>query len=108
MQQQVYNTAREQQEHSKRYSKFIRYSFNNTKNTKSLHRNKFRRHTGFFSFLREERLFPISHNGIDYYESDCDDIFLSFYHTRNALGFMNSVYVGDGMRICPDGKWIEA
>ena len=57
MQQQVYNTAREQQEHSKRYSKFIRYSFNNTlliilKNTKSLHRNKFRRHTGFFSFLR--------------------------------------------------------
>ena len=53
MQQQVYNTAREQQENSK----FIRYSFNNTlliilKNTKSLHRNKFRRHTGFFSFLR--------------------------------------------------------
>ena len=33
MQQQVYNTAREQQEsskrHSKRYSKFIRYSFIN-------------------------------------------------------------------------------
>lgn len=61
MQQQVYNTAREQQEnskrYSKRYSKFIRFSFNNTlltilKNTISLHRNKFQCHTGFFSFLR--------------------------------------------------------
>lgn len=55
----------------------------------------------------EEGLFPIWHNDMDFYAGDCDDIFLSFYHTRGALGLENSVYVGDGLRISPDGKWIE-
>lgn len=54
-----------------------------------------------------ERLFPISYNGKEYHAKDCDDIFLAFYHTRFALGFESSVYVGDGMRVCPDGKFIE-
>jgi len=56
----------------------------------------------------DEGLFPIHHNGRDYHEKDCDDIFLCFYFTRFALGLENSVYVGDGMRICPDGKWINS
>jgi len=52
MQQQVYNTAREQQENSKRTASLYDTLLIILKNTKSLHRNKFRRHTGFFSFLR--------------------------------------------------------
>ena len=55
----------------------------------------------------EEKLFPIYHNGENYYKKDCDDLFLCFYHTRYALGLENSVYVGDGLRVCPDGKCIE-
>jgi len=58
--------------------------------------------------IQIENLFPIEHNGKEYYSADCDDVFLSFYFTRDALGLENSVYVGDGLRICPDGKWIEA
>lgn len=56
---------------------------------------------------KREQLFPIQHNGKEYYSKDCDDIFLAFYHTRFALGFENSVYVADGMRVTPDGKFIE-
>jgi len=56
MQQQVYNTAREQQVYNT-----ARGTARGTASLydtlliillKSLHRNKFRRHTGFFSFLR--------------------------------------------------------
>ena len=57
--------------------------------------------------VKIENLFPIHHNGEVYYSKDCDDLFLAFYHTRFALGVENSVYVGDGMRVCPDGKFIE-
>lgn len=56
---------------------------------------------------KKEKLFPIQHNGKAYYEKDCDDVFLSFYHTRCALGLDNSVYVSDDTRVTPDGKFIE-
>lgn len=57
--EQVYNTAREQQEnskrYSKRYSKYIRYSFINTlllntENTQSLHGIEIPCEPYFFSF----------------------------------------------------------
>ena len=54
-----------------------------------------------------EEIYPILHNGKWYYEDDCDDIFAGFYSGPDSLGFNNSVYVGDGLRICPDGEWIE-
>lgn len=55
----------------------------------------------------KEEIYPIMHNGKWYYEDDCDDIFTGFYSGPDSLGFNNSVYVADGMRICPDGEWIE-
>lgn len=57
---------------------------------------------------KEEELYPIYFNGKWYEEKDCDDIFTAFYSGPYSLGVDCSVYVGDGMRICPDGKWIEA
>lgn len=55
-----------------------------------------------------EKIYPIFFKDKCYYEKDCDEIFSAFYHTKYALGFNCSVYVSEGMRICPDGTWIDA
>lgn len=52
----------------------------------------------------KEKLYPIFFNDKWYKEKDCDDLFVAFYHTRFALGVNSSVYVGDKIRVCPDGS----
>jgi hypothetical protein len=32
--------------------------------------------------MKEEKLFPVYFNGKKYYEKDCDDVFLAFYHCK--------------------------
>jgi hypothetical protein len=56
----------------------------------------------------EEEYYPILFEGKWYEEKDCDDLFTAFYGGPYSFGADCSVYVGDGMRICPDGSWREA
>lgn len=53
----------------------------------------------------EEKIYPIYYRGKYWNESEVHDVFKCFYHTKLALDSEKSVYVGDGMRIAPDGEW---
>jgi hypothetical protein len=55
------------------------------------------------SGTKKEKIYPLFYKGKWYNKKDVDDLFRCFYHTRYALGFNCSVYVSEGMRICPDG-----
>jgi len=52
----------------------------------------------------EEELFPVYFNGKEYYEEDCDDVFLALYHSRESLNDLGGVYMGDGDSVYPDGS----
>ena len=52
----------------------------------------------------KKHLYPISYNGKQYYEEDCDDLFVSFYHDSYALNDDCMVYISDGLWISPSGK----
>lgn len=54
--------------------------------------------------MKKEKLFPVIFNGEKYYEKDCSDIFLAFYHDRNSLNCLGGVYLSDGEWIYPDGS----
>ena len=58
-----------------------------------------------FRAAKSERIYPLFFKDKWYFEKDVDDIFAAFYHTKYALGFNCSVYVSEGLRICPDGTW---
>lgn len=49
-------------------------------------------------------LFPVHFNGKDYYEQDCNDLFLSFYGDINALNELGGVYIAEGSWVYPDGS----
>lgn len=49
-------------------------------------------------------LYPIIYKGAKYDKEDCDDIFISFYHCKEALNDMCGVYLSEGMWIYPDGN----
>lgn len=55
----------------------------------------------------EENLYPIKYKGKLWSIEEVNDVFRAFYHTRFALDYRESVYVGDGMRVTPDGEWVE-
>jgi hypothetical protein len=55
--------------------------------------------------MEELEMFPIMYKGREWYKKDCNDIFLCFYSCPRALGWVQSVYVSEGERICPDGEW---
>jgi hypothetical protein len=55
---------------------------------------------------REEDLYPIFYNGKYWNEDEVDGVFSAFYHSRFSLGEDSSVYIGDGDRVTPDGRWI--
>lgn len=56
----------------------------------------------------KNHLYPVNYKGVDMYEEDCDEIFVTFYNCVEALGWDKSVYVNkDVGRILPDGKWSE-
>ena len=55
----------------------------------------------------KEKIYTIFFKNKWWHEKDVDDIFAAFYHGWFTLGFESSVYVGDGMRICPDGTCIN-
>lgn len=54
----------------------------------------------------EENLYPIFFQGKNWYEKDCDEVFVCYYHSRYSLDGAMSVYVGDGERIMPNGMWL--
>jgi hypothetical protein len=55
----------------------------------------------------EENLFPVYFNGNYYFEKDCNEIFLSFYHCKEALNDLGGVYMFEGMWVYPDGSMDE-
>ncbi len=52
---------------------------------------------------KEENLFPVYYSGKEYYEKDCNAVFLAFYDCKEALNWANGVYVSEGIYVYPDG-----
>lgn len=57
--------------------------------------------------MEKKSIYPVSFEGKLWFENQVDETFKSFYHTRDALDWQNSVYVGDGLRIFPNGDFIN-
>ena len=55
----------------------------------------------------ENKIYPIFYKGKNYQESDVHDVFRAFYHSKMSLDNRVSVYVSEGLRITPDGEWVE-
>lgn len=56
--------------------------------------------------MKENNLYPINYNGKQYFEKDCDEVFLCYYHDIHALNSMGGVYLSDDVWIYPDGSMI--
>lgn len=54
----------------------------------------------------DENLYPIEYDDKFWSEEDVNDVFKAFYHSKLSLDNNISVYVSEGVRVCPDGKWI--
>ena len=60
-------------------------------------------------YWEETELYPIAYNGKLYNEEDCDDIFVAFYHCKEALNAECGVYLAEGIWVYPDvsmGEWL--
>jgi hypothetical protein len=57
--------------------------------------------------IEKNSLFPVFYDGKQYYEKDCDDVFLSFYHCREALNYNGGVYMTEDLWVYPDGSMNE-
>ena len=57
--------------------------------------------------MKKKSLFPVYFEGKEYYEKDCDDVFLAFYHCKETLNGANGVYVSEGLWVYPDGSMDE-
>ena len=57
--------------------------------------------------MKDEKLYPVSYDGKMWKEKDCNDIFKSFYHTRNALNDNGGVYMHEQTWVYPDGSMGE-
>ena len=55
----------------------------------------------------KNKIYPIFYKGKTYEESDVNDVFRVFYHSKDSLDSRVSVYVSEGLRITPDGEWVE-
>jgi hypothetical protein len=55
----------------------------------------------------ELKLFPLKYDGKIYYEEDCDDVFICFYHCRESLNDECGVYMAEGIWVYPDGSMDE-
>lgn len=54
--------------------------------------------------FRKERLYPIKYDDKIWKEEDCDDIFISNYHSVWSLNTEGGVYLGEELWVYPDGK----
>lgn len=54
-----------------------------------------------------ESLYPIEYFGCIFTESNTDDKFKAFYHSRDSLRCDGGIYAFDGMVIYPDGSIID-
>tara|TARA_B110000858_G_C17777253_1_gene462857 strand:+ start:109 stop:285 length:177 start_codon:yes stop_codon:yes gene_type:complete len=57
--------------------------------------------------MKENNLYPVHYNGKKYFEKDCDEMFLCFYHTIHALNGEGGVYMSEDVWIYPDGSMSE-
>lgn len=57
--------------------------------------------------MENNKLYPISFEGKLWQESEVSDVFKSFYFSLESLDWQSSVYVGDGLRVLPNGNFIE-
>ena len=54
--------------------------------------------------MSEENLYPVYYEGKRYFEKDCDEMFLCFYHTVHALNGDRGVYMFEDVWVYPDGS----
>lgn len=57
--------------------------------------------------IMDEKIYPVYYKGRFWREDDVNDIFRCFYHAKLSLDERVSVYVSEGLRITPDGEWLE-
>ena len=57
--------------------------------------------------MKKENLFPVNFEGKQYFEKDCDGVFLAVYPCREALNWEGGVYMTEGLWIYPDGSTID-
>lgn len=55
----------------------------------------------------EVEMFPVMYDGVPYYKEDCSDVFLCVYHNVQCLRYNNTIYLGDGMVVAPNGHIFE-
>ena len=51
-------------------------------------------------------MFPVIYKNNEYFEKDCDEVFLSFYECEEALNHESMVYISDGVWRAPNGDTI--
>lgn len=54
---------------------------------------------------KEEDLYPIEYHYRLWYEEDCNDVFVSCYHSRQDINCEGGVYIAEGIWIYPDGRF---
>lgn len=52
-------------------------------------------------------IYPVEFEGKMWEEKDCGDVFTAVYHDRAALRGDGAVYVGDGVYVYPNGKFLD-
>ena len=57
--------------------------------------------------MKTNNNFPVEYDGKNYYEKDCDDIFLAFYEERFQLNGDGGVYMSEDIWVYPDGTMDE-
>lgn len=57
--------------------------------------------------MENTKIYPVPFEGKLWQEDEVSDLFRAFYFSVESLDWQSSVYVGDGLRILPDGKFIE-
>ena len=58
-------------------------------------------------FEEDETIYPVYYKGKFWKKEDVHDIFRAFYHARFSLDNRTSVYISEGLRMTPDGEWME-
>ena len=55
--------------------------------------------------MEENELYPVVYNLCEWHETDCDEIFVNCYHSREDLNCEGGVYIAEGTWVFPDGHF---
>lgn len=57
--------------------------------------------------MKEEKLYPVLYNNKLWNEEECSEIFVAYYHIKEALNAIGGVYLSEGTWVYPDGTMDE-